>query len=90
MIVDVWSDVVCPELLGFVAQVGLDQAQATEILASKEYADDVLQDQHLAQQLGANGVPFFVFDMKYGISGAQPQEVFNATLEKALEESVTA
>jgi len=50
----------------------------------------VLQDQQLAQQLGANGVPFFVFDMKYGISGAQPQDVFNATLEKALEESVTA
>ena len=78
------------ELLAFVAQVGLDLAQAKEVIASEKYADDVLQDQHLAQQLGANGVPFFVFDMKYGISGAQPQEVFTATLEKALEESATA
>ncbi len=78
------------ELLGFVAQVGLDVSKAKEVLATQEFADDVLQDQQLAQQLGANGVPFFVFDMKYGISGAQPQEVFNATLEKALEESVTA
>jgi predicted DsbA family dithiol-disulfide isomerase len=78
------------ELLAFVAQVGLDQSIAKEILASNDYSDEVLHDQHLAQQLGANGVPFFVFDMKYGISGAQPQEVFNATLEKALEESVTA
>jgi len=78
------------ELLAFVAQVGLDLAQAKEVIASEKYADEVLQDQHLAQQLGANGVPFFVFDMKYGISGAQPQDVFNATLEKALEESATA
>ena len=34
-------------------------------------------------QLGATGVPFFVFDMKYGISGAQPQEVFTQTLAEA-------
>ena len=78
------------ELLAFVSQVGLDQAQAKAILASNDFSDEVLHDQHLAQQLGANGVPFFVFDMKYGISGAQPQEVFNATLKKALEQSVTA
>jgi predicted DsbA family dithiol-disulfide isomerase len=78
------------ELLGFIAQVGLDVSKAKEVLATQEFGEEVIEDQHLAQQLGANGVPFFVFDMKYGISGAQPQEVFNATLEKALEESVTA
>ena len=47
----------------------------------------VKEDQEIARQLGANGVPFFVFDMKYGISGAQPQEVFDQTIVKALEES---
>ena len=49
--------------------------------------DQVKEDQSIAHQLGANGVPFFVFDMKYGISGAQPQEVFDQTLVAALSEA---
>ena len=36
-----------------------------------------------AQQLGVNGVPFFVFDMRLGLSGAQPAEVFTQALEQA-------
>ena len=43
----------------------------------------MIADQNLAAQLGATGVPFFVFDMKFGISGAQPLEVFIQTLENA-------
>lgn len=73
-------------LLELAASVGLDQDQVLEVLNSTEFADQVDQDQAIAQQLGANGVPFYVVDMKYGISGAQPQEVFNQTLEKALTE----
>jgi predicted DsbA family dithiol-disulfide isomerase len=46
-------------------------------LDSSEYADQVSEDQNLAHQLGANGVPFYVIDMKFAISGAQPQEVFD-------------
>lgn len=71
-------------LLELAVSVGLDQDQVLEVLNSTEFADQVDQDQAIAQQLGANGVPFYVVDMKYGISGAQPQEVFNQTLEKAL------
>ena len=44
------------------------------------------QDISTAQNLGVRGVPFFVIDNKYGISGAQPQEVFEQTIEKAAQE----
>jgi predicted DsbA family dithiol-disulfide isomerase len=47
------------------------------LLNSDDFADQVSEDQNLAHQLGANGVPFYVIDMKFAISGAQPQEVFD-------------
>jgi predicted DsbA family dithiol-disulfide isomerase len=57
-----------------------------EILTSDEFSDEVIADRNLAAQLGATGVPFFVFDMKFGLSGAQPLEAFNKTLENAWSE----
>ena len=57
---------------------------AKELLASDRYSDDVVADHHEANGLGANGVPFFVIDGKYGISGAQSQEVFASTLTRLL------
>lgn len=74
-------------LLTLASSVGIDRESAASILESNEYATVVDQDQAMAAQYGANGVPFYVIDMKYGISGAQPQEVFNGTLEKALSEA---
>lgn len=74
-------------LMALVDQVGLSVDDATQMLSSNEYDQQVEQDQQIAHQLGANGVPFYVIDMKFGISGAQPQEVFNETLSKALAES---
>ena len=56
------------------------------MIASDKFSEDVIADRNLAEQLGATGVPFFVFDMKYGISGAQPLEAFTGTLEKAWED----
>lgn len=73
-------------LLALVAEVGLDVEAARKVLVTDEFNDVVEQDQQLAQQLGASGVPFYVVDMKYGISGAQPQEAFDETLRKALGE----
>ena len=70
-------------LLALVREVGLDDAAAAEVLNSDRYRDDVVADEHLARELGANGVPFFVFDMKYGISGAQPFDVFAQTIAQA-------
>lgn len=74
-------------LLAIVSQVGLDKSVAQELLAGSEFESEVMADQRQAHEFGANGVPFVVVDMKYGISGAQPQEVFDQTLAKALSES---
>jgi predicted DsbA family dithiol-disulfide isomerase len=73
------------DLATLAATVGIDGAEVRAALASDAYLDEVEQDQDLARQFGANGVPFFVFDRRYGISGAQPLEVFTATLAKARE-----
>ena len=71
-------------LTSLAVSVGLDEESVASLLNSSEYSEQVEQDQALAHQLGANGVPFYVVDMKYGISGAQPQEAFDQTLQTAL------
>ena len=66
---------------------GLNAKEIRAMLKSDMYVDEVKKDQYEAQRLGINGVPFFVFNNKYGVSGAQPSEVFTEVLEKvALEE----
>ncbi|GAA1162391.1 DsbA family oxidoreductase [Nocardioides aquiterrae] len=65
------------------AGVGLDEARVREVLAGHEYADAVEADVAQARAYGATGVPFFVVDRAYGISGAQPAEVFTQVLEQA-------
>ena len=62
---------------------GLGEARVRDVLESAEFADEVEADIRQAAAFGANGVPFFVVDRKYGISGAQPVEVFTQTLERA-------
>lgn len=66
------------DLITIATEVGIDAGDATELLGSDRYGQEVRQDQDLARQLGANGVPFYVFDMKFAISGAQPQEHFDS------------
>jgi hypothetical protein len=75
------------DLLPLVASAGLDTSKASEILHSSAFDSEVNADVQLAAQLGANGVPFFVIDMKYGISGAQPLEAFTSTLQRARSDS---
>lgn len=70
-------------LLALVAEAGLDAVAAQTVLDSDDYADAVHEHQRMAAAFGANGVPFFVFDRAYGISGAQPLEAFVQTLEAA-------
>jgi predicted DsbA family dithiol-disulfide isomerase len=67
-------------------EVGLQAEEAKKVLQSDAYAQDVLLDQYQAQQLGIQGVPFFVFNNKYGISGAQPTAIFAQVLDKVWEE----
>ena len=74
-------------LIQLGAEIGLDASALQVALESGMYADEVRTDIKEAEQLGLRGVPFFVFDRKYGISGAQDSSVFLETLEKAYEES---
>ena len=67
-------------------EVGLQAEEIRTVLQSDKYAQDVVQDQYKAQQLGIQGVPFYVFNNKYGVSGAQPSEIFAQVLEKVWEE----
>jgi predicted DsbA family dithiol-disulfide isomerase len=62
---------------------GLDEAQVRAVLASDEYADAVAADVAQARAYGATGVPFFVVDQKYGVSGAQSRDVFAQVLQQA-------
>lgn len=70
-----------------VVDAGLDQARVDEVLGSDEYADAVDADIAQARAYGAGGVPFFVVDQKYGVSGAQPTEVFAQLLDRAWADS---
>jgi predicted DsbA family dithiol-disulfide isomerase len=71
-------------LVELAVEAGLDADGVREVLADPTaYADEVRADEREAAQLGANGVPFFVLDRKYGVSGAQPAEVFSRALSEA-------
>jgi predicted DsbA family dithiol-disulfide isomerase len=74
-------------LVGIATRAGLDEARVREVLDGSEYLAAVEAEAREAAALGANGVPFFVVDRKYGIPGAQPVEVFTQVLEKAWSES---
>lgn len=67
-------------------EVGLDENLVESVLNSDAYGDAVKQDMQMAQQIGIQGVPFFVFDNKYAVSGAQHVETFVNTLEKVWKE----
>ena len=76
------------EVLRRVAvDTGLDAARVDEVLASDEYADAVAADIAQARAYGATGVPFYVVDGRYGISGAQPAETFSQVLTQAWAET---
>jgi predicted DsbA family dithiol-disulfide isomerase len=73
-----------PDVLTKVAiDVGLDEDVVREVLTSDRYADDVRRDENEAHEIGVQGVPFFVFDRKYAVSGAQPSDVLLDVLERA-------
>ncbi len=76
---DIGKEKVLKEL---AQNVGLDASEVQECLENRTYSDNVKQDQHHARQLGISGVPFFLIDGKYSISGAQPKEVFLRALKE--------
>lgn len=76
-------------LVRLVAEVGVDAEEARAALEEGRFAEDVREDELLATQLGIQGVPFFVLDRRFGVSGAQPPEVLVQALQKAWDEAVT-
>lgn len=77
-----------PETLARIgAEAGLDADEASEVLAGDRYADDVRADEQQARAYGISGVPFYVIDEKYGVSGAQPAEALLQVLDTAWAEA---
>ena len=74
-------------LLNLAAELGLDTAAARQAIEAGTYANEVRRDEYEAQQIGVRGVPFFVFEDKYAMSGAQPSEVFAEVLDKVWDEN---
>ena len=78
------------DLAVLASEVGLDADATREALTSGRFTAAVRADQAQAQAYGINGVPFFVIDGKYGVSGAQPAEAFTQILQQVWEERGTA
>lgn len=70
------------ELADLAAGLGFDRDDVVRSLTAGEYADDVAEDVQTAAQYGIRGVPFFVFNNRYGVSGAQDPVVFAEVLTK--------
>jgi len=73
-------------LLEIGTEAGLASSEITAMLGSDAFAEDVRKDEYEAQSLRIKGVPFFLIDRKYSLSGAQPAEVFAEALSKIWEE----
>lgn len=67
-------------------ECGLDENEVDEVLNSDRYADEVRADELQASRYGIHGVPYFVINEKYALSGAQPVSVIKQALEEALKD----
>lgn len=70
-------------LIEVAGGAGLEAAEVAKVFDGDAYAEEVRQDELQARQIGITGVPFFVFDMALGASGAQPTELFTGALNQA-------
>lgn len=73
-------------LLELAKDIGLNEAEAREVINGDAYSSEVKKDIEEASQIGVRGVPFFVFNRKYAVSGAQPSATFVNVLEKSFSE----
>ena len=73
-------------LMLIAIELGLDANELAEAMNNGKFADNVIADIKEAQQIGVRGVPFFVLNRKYAVSGAQETDVFYDTIEKAYRE----
>jgi predicted DsbA family dithiol-disulfide isomerase len=75
-----------PTLLRIGKDSGLNESEIMDVFEKNQYADAVRQDIYEASQIGVRGVPFFVFNRKYAVSGAQEASVFVKALKQSFEE----
>lgn len=69
--------------VGLAVEAGLDEAEARGVLDDPDaFAAEVRADERMAADLGATGVPFFVLNRRYGVSGVQPAEMFTQALDQ--------
>ncbi len=73
-------------LLAIAKTLGLDETASAAVLNADDFAEAVRYDIYESQQLGVRGVPYFVFDRKYALSGAQPIESFEGALQQSFTE----
>ncbi|MDT0690688.1 DsbA family oxidoreductase [Salegentibacter sp. F188] len=74
-------------LVEIATSVGISETEAKDALNSSDFAAAVKEDELQAQKIGVRGVPFFVFNNKYAVSGAQSSESFLEVLEKVWQET---
>lgn len=74
------------ELIAVGSSIGMDSEEIEKVLKSEDFSYEVKQDELEARNIGVRGVPFFVFNDKFAVSGAQSPEAFLQTLDKAWEE----
>jgi len=77
-------------LAGLAAEAGLDPDEVRAVLAGDEYGPAVDADEQTARSFGISGVPFFVINRRYGISGAQPAQTIEQVLERVWAETEAA
>lgn len=77
-------------LVHCAGDAGIDESEAERVLQTGAFADDVLADRDAAARIGVQGVPFFVLNGRYAISGAQPVEAMVMALEKAAGAAATS
>ena len=73
-------------LTELAVEVGLDRKAVEQMLASDEMADAVRADEQEAQQIGVTGVPYYLINKKYALTGAQPTELFVQALNQVIAE----
>ncbi|MFY7828894.1 MAG: DsbA family oxidoreductase [Flectobacillus sp.] len=73
-------------LINILSQIGWSEDKTLALLNSDEATDSVKEEMHYFRQHGVGGVPFYIFNKKYALSGAQPSEVFEQVFQQILQE----
>ncbi|MBX2970886.1 MAG: DsbA family oxidoreductase [Cyclobacteriaceae bacterium] len=76
-------------LIAIAEQAGMERPLVAQLLSGNQGVAEVIQAQKEIQQLGITGVPFYIVQNKYGLSGAQPAEAFIEVIQKAAQEKVS-